>query len=84
MARTIAYSLLEDRFKMAAGLATLSQVDGFFFKQAVNNRAALAWSRIKWPELQTLVEKTNCFAYKLSVEVRSEFIVIVICCIFIG
>ena len=42
---------------MAAGLATLSQVDGFSFKQAVNNRAALAWSRIKWPELQTLVEK---------------------------
>ena len=57
MARTIEYSLLEDRFKMAAGLATLSQVDGFFFKQAVNNRAALAWSRIKWPELQTLFEK---------------------------
>lgn len=43
---------------MAAGLATLTEVDEFFFKQAVNTRADLVWSRIKWPELQTLVEKT--------------------------
>jgi hypothetical protein len=56
--RTIDFTALEKRFQMAAGLATLTEVDEFFFKQAVNTRADLVWSRIKWPELQTLVEKT--------------------------
>ena len=56
--RTIDFTALEKRFQMAAGLATLTEVDEFFFKQAVNTRAYLVWSRIKWPELQTLVEKT--------------------------
>ena len=55
--RTIDFTALEKRFQMAAGLATLTEVDEFFFKQAVNTRADLVWSRIKWPELQTLVEK---------------------------
>ena len=57
--RTIDFTALEKRFQMAAGLATLTEVDEFFFKQAVNTRADLVWSRIKWPELQTLVEKTG-------------------------
>lgn len=56
--RTIDFTALEKRFQMASGLATLTEVDEFFFKQAVNTRASLVWSRIKWPELQTLVEKT--------------------------
>ena len=56
--RSIDYTALEKRFQMAAGLPSLTSVDEFFFKQAVNTRASLVWSRIKWPELQTLVEKT--------------------------
>ena len=56
--RTIDFTALEKRFQMAAGLPSLTSVDEFFFKQAVNTRADLVWSRIKWPELQTLVEKT--------------------------
>ena len=56
--RTIDFTTLEKRIQMEAGLPPLTSVDEFFFKQAVNTRTVLVWSRIKWPELQTLVEKT--------------------------
>jgi hypothetical protein len=58
MARTATFQSLENRFKMAAGLATLTQVDEFFFKEALNSRAQTAWHRCKWPDLLKLVEKT--------------------------
>lgn len=58
MARTSTFQSLENRFKMAAGLATLTQVDEFFFKEALNSRAQTAWHRCKWPDLLKLVEKT--------------------------
>ena len=58
MARTITFESLEKRFKMAAGLATLTEVDEFFFKESLNSRAQTAWHRCKWPELLKLVEKS--------------------------
>jgi len=58
MARTVTFQSLENRFKMAAGLATLTQVDEFFYKEALNSRAQTAWHRCKWPDLLKLVEKT--------------------------
>lgn len=42
---------------MAAGLPTLTSVDEFFFKEAVNSRAQTAWHRCQWPELLKIVEK---------------------------
>ena len=58
MARTVTFDSLEKRFKMAAGLPTLTQVDEFFFKESLNSRAQTAWHRCKWPELLKLVEKS--------------------------
>lgn len=58
MARTVTFESLEKRFKMAAGLATLTEVDEFFFKESLNSRAQTAWHRCKWPELLKLVEKS--------------------------
>jgi len=58
MARTVTFESLEKRFKMAAGLPTLTQVDEFFFKESLNSRAQTAWHRCKWPELLKLVEKS--------------------------
>ena len=58
MARTVTFDSLEKRFKMAAGLATLTEVDEFFFKESLNSRAQTAWHRCKWPELLKLVEKS--------------------------
>ena len=42
---------------MAAGLPTLTSIDEFFFKEAVNSRAQTAWHRCQWPELLKIVEK---------------------------
>jgi len=58
MARTVTFDSLEKRFKMVAGLPTLTQVDEFFFKESLNSRAQTAWHRCKWPDLLKLVEKT--------------------------
>ena len=57
MARTTTFDSLKKRFQMAAGLPTLTSVDEFFFKEAVNSRAQTAWHRCQWPELLKIVEK---------------------------
>jgi hypothetical protein len=58
MARTTTFDSLKKRFQMAAGLPTLTSVDEFFFKEALNSRAQTAWHRCKWPELSKIVEKS--------------------------
>jgi len=42
---------------MAAGLPTLTSVDEFFFKEAINSRAQTAWHRCQWPELLKITQK---------------------------
>ena len=56
--RTISYSDFKSRFQSAIGLDALLSQEETSLKNSLNDRIRGAWIRAKWPDVQTVVEKT--------------------------
>lgn len=56
--RTVSYSTFKSRFESAVGVDTLLSQEETALKNSLNDRIRGAWTRAKWPDVQTVVEKT--------------------------
>ena len=56
--RTVSYSDFKGRFESLAGVDSLLSVEEAALKNSLNDRIRGAWTRAKWPEVQTVVEKS--------------------------
>ena len=56
--RTISYSDFKSRFQSAIGLDALLSQEETSLKNSLNDRIRGAWTRAKWPDVQTVVEKS--------------------------
>ena len=56
--RTISYSDFKSRFQSAIGLDALLSQEETLLKNSLNDRIRGAWTRAKWPDVQTVVEKS--------------------------
>ena len=55
--RTVSYSTFKSRFESAVGVDTLLSQEETALKNSLNDRIRGAWTRAKWPDVQTVVEK---------------------------
>jgi len=56
--RTVSYSTFKSRFESAVGVDTLLSQEETALKNSLNDRIRGAWTRAKWPDVQTVVEKS--------------------------
>ena len=56
--RTVPYSTFKSRFESAVGVDTLLSQEETALKNSLNDRIRGAWTRAKWPDVQTVVEKS--------------------------
>jgi len=56
--RIVTYSDFKSRFESAIGVDTLLTQEETALKNSLNDRVRGAWTRAKWPDVQTVVEKT--------------------------
>ena len=56
--RTVSYSTFKSRFESAVGVDTLLSQEETALKNSINDRIRGAWTRAKWPDVQTVVEKS--------------------------
>jgi len=56
--RTVSYSTFKSRFQSAIGVDTLLSQEETALKNSLNDRIRGAWTRAKWPDVQTVVEKS--------------------------
>jgi hypothetical protein len=56
--RTVSYSTFKSRFESAAGVDTLLSQEETALQNSLNDRIRGAWTRAKWPDVQTVVEKS--------------------------
>jgi len=56
--RTLSYSTFKSRFESAVGVDTLLSQEETALKNSLNDRIRGAWTRAKWPDVQTVVEKS--------------------------
>jgi len=56
--RTVSYSTFKSRFQSAIGVDTLLAQEETALKNSLNDRIRGAWTRAKWPDVQTVVEKS--------------------------
>lgn len=56
--RTVSYSTFKSRFESAIGVDTLLSQEETALKNSLNDRIRGAWTRAKWPDVQTVVEKS--------------------------
>jgi len=56
--RTISYNDFKGRFESAIGVDTLLTQEETALKNSLNDRIRGAWTRAKWPDVQTVVEKS--------------------------
>lgn len=56
--RTISYNDFKGRFESAVGVDTLLSQEETALKNSLNDRIRGAWTRAKWPDVQTVVEKS--------------------------
>ena len=56
--RTVSYSNFKSRFESAVGVDTLLSQEETALKNSLNDRIRGAWTRAKWPDVQTVVEKS--------------------------
>ena len=56
--RTVPYSDFKSRFQSAIGLDALLSQEETSLKNSLNDRIRGAWTRAKWPDVQTVVEKS--------------------------
>lgn len=56
--RTVPYATLKNRFQSAIGVGSLLTSEEDSFKNSLNDRVRGAWTRTRWPEIQTVAEKT--------------------------
>lgn len=56
--RTVPYSTFKSRFQSSVGVDTLLSQEETALKNSLNDRIRGAWTRAKWPDVQTVVEKS--------------------------
>ena len=56
--RTVPYSTFKSRFQSAVGVDSLLSQEETALKNSLNDRIRGAWTRAKWPDVQTVVEKS--------------------------
>jgi hypothetical protein len=56
--RTVSYSTFKSRFESAVGVDTLLSQEETALQNSLNDRIRGAWTRAKWPDVQTVVEKS--------------------------
>jgi len=56
--RTVSYSTFKSRFQSSVGVDTLLSQEETALKNSLNDRIRGAWTRAKWPDVQTVVEKS--------------------------
>lgn len=56
--RTVSYSTFKSRFESAVGVDSLLSQEETALKNSLNDRIRGAWTRAKWPDVQTVVEKS--------------------------
>jgi hypothetical protein len=56
--RTVSYSTFKSRFESAVGVDNLLSQEETALKNSLNDRIRGAWTRAKWPDVQTVVEKS--------------------------
>ena len=56
--RTVSYSDFKSRFQSLIGVDVLLSTEETALKNSLNDRIRGAWTRAKWPDVQTVVEKT--------------------------
>ncbi len=56
--RTVPYSTFKSRFQSSGGVDTLLSQEETALKNSLNDRIRGAWTRAKWPDVQTVVEKS--------------------------
>jgi len=55
--RTVPYSTFKSRFQSSVGVDSLLSQEETALKNSLNDRIRGAWTRAKWPDVQTVVEK---------------------------
>ena len=56
--RTVSYSTFKSRFESAVGVDQILTQEETALQNSLNDRIRGAWTRAKWPDVQTVVEKT--------------------------
>lgn len=56
--RTVSYSTFKSRFQSSVGVDSLLSQEETALKNSLNDRIRGAWTRAKWPDVQTVVEKS--------------------------
>ena len=56
--RTVPYSTFKSRFQSSVGVDSLLSQEETALKNSLNDRIRGAWTRAKWPDVQTVVEKS--------------------------
>jgi len=56
--RTLPYSTFKSRFQSAIGVDSLLSQEETALQDSLNDRIRGAWTRAKWPDVQTVVEKS--------------------------
>lgn len=56
--RTVPYSTFKSRFQSAVGVDSLLSQEETALQNSLNDRIRGAWTRAKWPDVQTVVEKS--------------------------
>ena len=56
--RTVSYSTFKSRFQSSVGVDTLLSQEETALQNSLNDRIRGAWTRAKWPDVQTVVEKS--------------------------
>jgi hypothetical protein len=56
--RTVSYSTFKSRFESSVGVDQILTQEETALQNSLNDRIRGAWTRAKWPDVQTVVEKT--------------------------